>query len=75
MTLEHLQSREMITNNYKRPPEVGDVLVTSGIGGVFPPDLPVGVVASIKDNEITIKPFVIFHTLELVTILYDHTEL
>jgi rod shape-determining protein MreC len=75
MTLEHLQSREMITNSYKRPPEVGDVLVTSGIGGIFPPDLPVGRVSSIKDDEITIKPFVIFHTLEIVTILYDHVEL
>ncbi len=75
MTLEHLQSREMITNIYKRPPEVGDVLVTSGIGGVFPPDLPVGTVLSIKDDEILIKPFVTFHTLSIVTILYDHVAL
>jgi rod shape-determining protein MreC len=74
MTLEHLQSREMITNSYKRPPEVGDVLVTSGIGGIFPPDLPVGTVLSIKDDEITIKPFVVFHKLEIVTILYDQVE-
>jgi len=75
MTLEHLQSKEMITNFYKRPPEVGDVLVTSGIGGVFPPDLPVGTISSIKNEEIIVKPFVIFHTLEVVTILYDQSEL
>lgn len=75
MTLEHLQSHEMITNSYKRPPEIGDVLVTSGVGGIFPPDLPVGTITSIKDEEITIKPFVIFHTLEVVSILYDQAKL
>lgn len=72
MLLEHLQSREMITNSYKRPPEVGDVLVTSGIGEIFPPDIPVGVVAAIKDEEITVKPFVTFHVCEIVSILYGH---
>lgn len=75
MTLEHLQSNEMITNHYKRSPEVGDVLVTSGIGGIFPPDLPVGTIASINNEEIIVKPFVVFHTLEIVTILYDQSEL
>ena len=75
MNLEHLQSHEMITNSYKRPPEIGDVLVTSGIGGIFPPDLPVGTISSIKDDEITLKPFVIFHTIEVVTILYDQAKL
>ncbi len=72
MFLEHLQSREMITNSYKRPPKVGDVLVTSGVGEIFPPDIPVGVVAAIKDEEITVKPFVTFHTCEIVSILYGH---
>lgn len=72
MLLEHLQSREMITNNYKRPPEVGDVLVTSGVGEIFPPDILVGVVAAIKDEEITVKPFVTFHICETVSILYGH---
>ncbi len=72
MFLEHLQSREMITNSYKRPPEVGDVLVTSGVGEIFPPDIPVGIVTAIKDEEITVKPFVIFHTSEIVSILYGH---
>lgn len=75
MTLEHLQSTEMITNSYKRSPKVGDILVTSGIGGIFPPDLPVGTITSIKDEEISLKPFVVFHTLEVVTILYDQAEL
>lgn len=74
MFLEHLQSREMITNSYKRPPEVGDVLVTSGVGEIFPPDILVGVVAAIKDEEITVKPFVTFHVCETVSILYGHME-
>ncbi len=72
MLLEHLQSREMITNSYKRPPEVGDVLVTSGVGGIFPPDIAVGTVIAIEDEEISVKPFVTFHTLEIAAILYDH---
>lgn len=71
MSLEHLQSREMITSSYKRPPEVGDILVTSGVGGIFPPDIGIGSVVAIKDEEISVKPFVTFHTLEAVTILYD----
>ncbi len=72
MSLEHLQSREMITNSYKRPTEIGDILVTSGVGGIFPPDIMVGIVTAIKDEEISVKPFVAFHTLEAVRILYDH---
>ena len=72
MLLEYLQSREMITNSYKRPPEVGDILVTSGVGEIFPADIPVGVVTAIKDEEITVKPFVTFHTTEIVSILYGH---
>lgn len=75
MSLEYLQSRETITNSYKRPPEVGDILVTSGVGGIFPPDIMVGSITSIKDEDITIKPLVTFHSLEMVSILYDHLGL
>ena len=70
--LEHLPRREMLTKSYKRPTEVGDILVTSGVGGIFPPDIMVGIVTAIKDEEISVKPFVSFHTLEIVRILYDH---
>lgn len=75
MTLEYLQGREMITNNYKRPPVIGDILVTSGVGGIFPPNIPVGVVSAVNDLEISVKPFVAFHTLQVVSIIYDNLAL
>jgi rod shape-determining protein MreC len=37
---------------------VGDRIVTSGNGSMFPPGLPVGLVASVSDNSIRIQPFV-----------------
>ncbi len=37
---------------------VGDRVVTSGNGSMFPPGLPVGLVASVSDNAIRIQPFV-----------------
>jgi rod shape-determining protein MreC len=37
-------------------PQLGDKLVTSGDGGVFPPGLVVGVVASIESNGVRIEP-------------------
>ncbi len=36
----------------------GDRIVTSGHGGAFPPGLPVGVVATVSDQGISIEPFV-----------------
>jgi rod shape-determining protein MreC len=37
---------------------VGDRVVTSGHGGIFPPGLPIGLVASVGDNAVRIQPFV-----------------
>jgi rod shape-determining protein MreC len=36
---------------------VGDRVVTSGDGGIFPPDLPVGVIASNDDGTVRVEPF------------------
>jgi rod shape-determining protein MreC len=38
-------------------PSPGERIVTSGDGGVFPPGLPVGVVAS-ADGTVRVRPFV-----------------
>ncbi|MEE2934101.1 MAG: rod shape-determining protein MreC [Pseudomonadota bacterium] len=36
----------------------GERIVTSGHGGVFPPGLPVGIVAYTTDNAVVVQPFV-----------------
>ncbi len=49
--------------------EPGDRVVTSGAGGMFPPALAVGVVASIAEGRIEILPFATWDRLEHVTVL------
>lgn len=52
---------------------IGDRIVTSGHGGVFPPDIPVGAVSSVSKgasaSEIRIKPFSDEHRLGFVRVL------
>lgn len=52
---------------------VGDRLTTSGHGGVFPPGLPVGVVATVQEGgEVRIQTFVDWDRIEYVSVLqYD----
>lgn len=52
----------------------GDRVVTSGLGGVIPGGLPVGVVTSVKRNEglflrVTVQPYVKYARLEEVFVL------
>lgn len=47
----------------------GDRIVTSGHGGVFPPGLAVGVVTSISDDGVRIRPFVDWGRLSHVTVV------
>ncbi|HJN22806.1 MAG TPA: rod shape-determining protein MreC [Rhodospirillales bacterium] len=66
-------------NNSNRPhlihlPEEGSVLpgnriVTSGHGGALPSGLPIGVVASVDDGGIEIRPFVERNRLEYVRVI------
>jgi rod shape-determining protein MreC len=49
--------------------QVGDRLVTSGDGGIFPPGLPVGVVASIEDAMVHVEPFVELSRLDYLRIV------
>jgi rod shape-determining protein MreC len=48
---------------------IGELVQTSGHGGVIPPGLPVGRVASIKETEITVEPLANLQRLSFVTIL------
>jgi len=50
-------------------PDIGDRLVTSGAGGVFPPGLPVGYISDISEESIQVEPWVTFDRLEFVSIL------
>jgi rod shape-determining protein MreC len=60
---------------YRADFALGDTLVSSGLGGVFPPDLPVGTVASVSEpperllKDVALDPFVAFHQLEEVFVL------
>lgn len=49
--------------------KVGDRVVTSGEGGVFPPGLPVGVVASVDDGVPRIEPYVNSAAIEYLRIV------
>lgn len=48
---------------------VGDRLVTSGHGGMYPSGLPVGNVVSIEENEVRVRPIEELDRLELVRIV------
>lgn len=43
-------------------------VVTSGHGGVFPPGLPVGVVAAVNDSGVEVRLFANYHKLEFVRV-------
>jgi rod shape-determining protein MreC len=48
---------------------VGDYVVTSGNGGVFPPGLPIGRVAAVEDGAPEVSPFVDWAHLEVVRLV------
>jgi rod shape-determining protein MreC len=48
---------------------VGNLVVTSGRGGVLPPGLAVGTIAAIDDRGVTVEPLVDFARLEYLRLL------
>jgi len=51
----------------------GEKVVTSGLGGIFPAGLSVGVVDDITNGKISVRLYVAFHTLEWVHLLKPYT--
>lgn len=55
------------------PPDVrvavGDRLITSGVGGIYPAGLPVGVVSAVDGSAVRVEPLADLDRLELVHIL------
>lgn len=60
--------------------DVGDIVVTSGLGGVFPKGLPLGKIASVESTPgstyytIVIEPFSLASNLEEVMVITSLTE-
>jgi rod shape-determining protein MreC len=78
--VEEPQQRALLTgDNSERPClrylnagaeiKVGDRVVTSGQGGVFPPGLPVGVVASLDGEAPRVEPYVEMSRVEYLRIV------
>jgi rod shape-determining protein MreC len=55
--------------NEPGPIKVGDRIVTSGEGGVFPPGLPVGVIAALDQGVPRVEPFVELSQLGYVLVV------
>ncbi|MCK4821250.1 rod shape-determining protein MreC [bacterium] len=59
---------------------VGDIIVTSGLGGIFPKGLPLGQIISVKEisgelfKEIEARPAVNFSKLEEVLVILKENK-
>lgn len=53
----------------KSKPIIGERVITSGHGGIFPPGIPIGVIDSEKDGIYRIKPFVDLEMLDVVGVV------
>ena len=49
--------------------KVGDRVVTSGNGGIFPPGLPVGVIAAIQDGIVRVEPYAELSRLDYLRVV------
>lgn len=59
-----------VANNPFRP---GDILVTSGIGGMYPPNIPVAIVVSRKDDGALARPLADPAKVDAVSVLRPYT--
>ncbi|MCB9964329.1 MAG: rod shape-determining protein MreC [Rhodospirillales bacterium] len=49
--------------------QIGDRLLTSGLGGVYPAGLPVGVVSSVKGTEVRVTPYTDVAHIQFVRVI------
>jgi rod shape-determining protein MreC len=54
--------------------QVGDEVMTSGDGGVFPADLPVGIVSKVEGLDVQVQTYVNWPKLEYVFVMKDKVE-
>ena len=47
----------------------GDIVVTSGVGGMFPAGLPIGFISSINGNRVEVEPMADLSRIEYVRIV------
>jgi rod shape-determining protein MreC len=76
--LEGDNSDQMLLNYL--PPDadiaIGDRIVTSGQGGIFPPGLPVGVVTTSNAGTVRVQPLVDWETMEYLRLVdYELSDL
>ncbi len=53
----------------RHAPQIGDMVVSAGDGGVFPPGLAIGKVFSVTDDSWYIRPFVDFNRMQYVRVV------
>jgi rod shape-determining protein MreC len=57
-------------------PMIGDRVVTSGFGGVFPPGIPVGTVVRVAQDEVRVMPLVAWDKIDFLRLIeYEATDM
>lgn len=80
VTLEGAQARGVLEGDNSSLPRLsylaagikvhpGDRVVTSGIGGMFPPGLPVGAVETVANGVVRVRPWVRFDKLDFIKLV------
>ncbi len=80
VVVERTRVRGILSGNNKDLPQLifmrsttdiqeGDIVVTSGVGGMFPAGLPIGFVSSITGNKVEVEPMADISRIEYVRIV------
>ena len=80
VVVERTRVRGILSGNNKDLPQLifmrsttdiqeGDIIVTSGVGGMFPAGLPIGFISSINGNKVEVEPMADLSRIEYVRIV------